>query len=685
MQTSLFYCKLKNGEEIDREWMLYSPSTGSIYCFVCRLFSSKAAQFSSIGFDDWKNSISRVKIHEGSSEHKNCLLLYSKRKNMKGCLDTKLMKQFSSEKMYWENILRRLISVIKFIASRGLAFRGENQNLGCTENGIYLGILELISEYDPFLKNHLQTYGNKGRGQTSYLSANICEELIEIMGKAVFKTIINEIKKAKYFSISVDSTPDVSRIDQLTFTVRYVTEEGPVERFLTFIPIEAHGSEYLANVVINFLNDNDICLTNCRGQSYDNAPNMSGEYTGLQTRIKEINKNAKYVPCTGHSMNLIGEQAAGCNLQVTSFFNLVQRLYTFFSASTHRWQKLVSSLSPNQKVLKSLSQTRWSARSDAINALYDGHSNILMSLDALSKDDSLLNEARLDALSLHDKLLKFDNIFFLIVWKSILTQVNLINLTVQKVEVDLSIVVSLLNSLEKYLQAMRGKFNEILDDAKKLAGVDEVPKKNQRPRKRSIRIKRFEGPSEEAVFNEVDSLRVEIFYPIIDNLLSSIKKRRIAYDEINNDFCFLTKLQDMEDDSIAENCKRLANVYDSDVSADELISECVQFKYYLQELRKDTKLSILNLYTQIKNECLMSTFPNIEVCLRIFLCMMVTNCSGERSFSALKFIKNDHRSTMLNSRLNYLSVLYIESDILNSLNIEDIIDDFASKKSRKKL
>lgn len=32
-------------------------------------------------------------------------------------------------------------------------------------------------------------------------------------------------------------------------------------------------------------------------------------------------------------------------------------------------------------------------------------------------------------------------------------------------------------------------------------------------------------------------------------------------------------------------------------------------------------------------------FPNVEIALRIFLSMMVTNCSGERSFSKLKRIK----------------------------------------------
>jgi ribosomal protein S6 len=45
----------------------------------------------------------------------------------------------------------------------------------------------------------------------------ICEEFIELMGSKVLASTVTEIQKAKYFSISVDYTPDVTHINQLTF------------------------------------------------------------------------------------------------------------------------------------------------------------------------------------------------------------------------------------------------------------------------------------------------------------------------------------------------------------------------------------------------------------------------------------------------------------------------------------
>jgi len=59
------------------------------------------------------------------------------------------------------------------------------------------------------------------------------------------------------------------------------------------------------------------------------------------------------------------------------------------------------------------------------------------------------------------------------------------------------------------------------------------------------------------------------------------------------------------------------------------------------------------------------------------------NCSGERSFSKLKFIKNRLRITMTNERLSYLTIMSIEYDILRQIDFTKLIKDFAKAKSRK--
>lgn len=52
------------------------------------------------------------------------------------------------------------------------------------------------------------------------------EQFITIMSEKVIETIIEEVKTATYFSISIDSTPDITHTDQLSFVIRYVNSNG---------------------------------------------------------------------------------------------------------------------------------------------------------------------------------------------------------------------------------------------------------------------------------------------------------------------------------------------------------------------------------------------------------------------------------------------------------------------------
>jgi DNA (cytosine-5)-methyltransferase 1 len=64
---------------------------------------------------------------------------------------------------------------------------------------------------------------------------------------------------------------------------------------------------------------------------------------------------------------------------------------------------------------------------------------------------------------------------------------------------------------------------------------------------------------------------------------------------------------------------------------------------------------------------------------------MVTICKTERLFPQMKRIKNPNRTTMRQERLEFLSLLMSEADLLRQINFEDLIKYFANKKFRRKL
>ena len=72
LTNELLTTTLQNGEIINRDWIIYSPSTGEIYCFACKMFSSHHAFVR--GFCDWKHGGDRVREHERGAEHRKCML-----------------------------------------------------------------------------------------------------------------------------------------------------------------------------------------------------------------------------------------------------------------------------------------------------------------------------------------------------------------------------------------------------------------------------------------------------------------------------------------------------------------------------------------------------------------------------------------------------------------------------------
>lgn len=208
---------------------------------MCRLFNDhkQPDTFASNGFNDWKNSGRAISFHEHSKHHQTNYLSYRRRAKQLENIEDTFQSSTEIEMEYWRQILHRIVSVIQFLGSRAMPFQGSNQKIGSNQNGNYLGLIELLAKYDPLLKNHLEQYGNKGKGRASYLSANICDEFIFLIAKTIESQIINEIHEAKYYSLSVDSTPDISHSDQLVFCVRYIKGDAPVERFLAFFQLKS--------------------------------------------------------------------------------------------------------------------------------------------------------------------------------------------------------------------------------------------------------------------------------------------------------------------------------------------------------------------------------------------------------------------------------------------------------------
>ncbi|XP_065654679.1 zinc finger MYM-type protein 5-like [Hydra vulgaris] len=142
MNSTWLKRRLANGDEVGRSWLLYSSVNEAAYCFCCLLFptSNSNSQFSfesADGFTNWRYT-ERLKNHKNSLCHCKSFTIWKEAERRliygKG-IDSELEAQIESEKQQWGNILKRILSCIKVLASQNVVLRGHGEKLSTAEEG----------------------------------------------------------------------------------------------------------------------------------------------------------------------------------------------------------------------------------------------------------------------------------------------------------------------------------------------------------------------------------------------------------------------------------------------------------------------------------------------------------------------------------------------------------------------
>lgn len=221
-------------------------------------------------------------------------------------------------------------------------------------------------------------------------------------------------------------------------------------------------------------------------------------------------------------MNLVGVQAVGCVSEAVAYFQFVQKLFNFFSSSNNRW-KIIKECLGGQNVLKSLSETRWSARADAINALHNGYNHIFEALLLIAKNTDQSAEMRNEAQSIGKKMKKLETIILTETWNDLLEAINKTSLSLQNNTITMDVATKLFESLSKYISNARNNFDQYESAAKEINPNSDYKDKLQKKRIRSTRITFLEKQSETVQLDGKEKLYVETFHPITDTLNTHLK------------------------------------------------------------------------------------------------------------------------------------------------------------------
>lgn len=214
-----------------------------------------------------------------------------------------------------ENNRQKLVPIVDTVilcGRRGQPLRGHrddsqyHQEIGGYSTGQVGNFIDILNygvrRGDKVLEEHLKT---SGKNQT-YISKTSQNKIINCCGQIISEHIINDLKKNKFYSIIADEASDSSHKEQMSLVLRYVDTEMEIrEEFVAFLYCKwGLSGAQLSKLILDYLQELNLSIDDCRGQAYDGAGSVAGHINGLSAHILKFNPKALYTHCYSHRLNL---------------------------------------------------------------------------------------------------------------------------------------------------------------------------------------------------------------------------------------------------------------------------------------------------------------------------------------------------------------------------------------------
>ena len=208
----------------------------------------------------------------------------------------------ATETAFHRSMLMKVLSCIRYLGRQGLALRGHDESIESFEGNLYQ-LLLLEAAGDDKMKAWLD--------KKQYLFPVITNEMINIMGMTTLESTLNDIKTSKWYAVIVDEATDISHTEQMSLSVRWVNEKYQIsEDTLGLMELPNTKALTIYKQVKDILIRCCLPLSQCRGQAYDGASNMSGIRNGVQALVKQEESKALYVHCIAQNLKLCLQDAS---------------------------------------------------------------------------------------------------------------------------------------------------------------------------------------------------------------------------------------------------------------------------------------------------------------------------------------------------------------------------------------
>ncbi|XP_042067372.1 zinc finger MYM-type protein 1-like [Salvia splendens] len=689
----------------DYIWLEYSTTTDAAYCFWCFLFkrgylAPGDEAFVSGGFSNWKKANERFRAHVGStgSAHHKARIEYENFVNQKQSVPYIVSRVGSKQEKEYRIRLTATLDVIRFLLNQGLAFRGHDETSTSSNRGNFLELLYWYS-----LRNDEvgQVVLKNAPGNNQMIAPSVQKDIVNACAVETTLEIMKELGDG-LFSIMVDESLDCSVKEQMAIVIRYVNKNGEIiERFLALVHVKETSSRCLKMAIDFVFSKMELSLSRLRGQGYDGASNMRGEFNGLKALILKENPSAWYVHCFAHQLQLVCVAVCKANRHVSDFFGYVSPIVTVCGSSCKRADKLrqieyermveriekgeiTSGKGLNQETsLLRPGDTRWGSHYLTLTRLASMWPSIVIVLETVF-EDGVDQETSGKSKGLLQKMESFDFVFLMMLMKHLLGMIDPLSCALQYRDQNILNAINLIVTVKEDLQAFRESgWDDFLQEVEAFCRANEIDVPNMdKIVPRRIRMKN-DGQS----ITNYHYYRVEIFYQVVDLISQEMRNR---FSESSTDLLECMACLDPRNHFSNFNVDKLvhlATLYPEDFSSIELNLLTKQLQSFVSDVRRDARFSDVEDLGTLSKKMVETMkdkiFQLVYRLIKLVLLLPVATASVERVFSAMKFMKSELRNRMGDDWLNGSLTVYSEKDVFATIPNERILSRFQKMDTRR--